>query len=69
MPVDCSSGIIELNASVSQLNDLTQANAANAEQSSASDAELRDGDRLEIYRPLLLDPMQARRLRAQRQRN
>lgn len=33
------------------------------------DAVLRDGDRLEIYRPLLLDPMQARRLRAQRQRN
>jgi uncharacterized protein len=24
---------------------------------------LRDGDRVEIYRPLLLDPMQARRLR------
>jgi putative ubiquitin-RnfH superfamily antitoxin RatB of RatAB toxin-antitoxin module len=25
---------------------------------------LRDGDRVEVYRPLLLDPMQARRRRA-----
>ena len=25
---------------------------------------LRDGDRVEIYRPLLIDPMQARRIRA-----
>lgn len=34
------------------------------------DAEqaLRDGDRLEIYRPLLVDPMQARRVRAVRQK-
>ena len=28
---------------------------------------LRDGDRVEIYRPLEVDPMQARRLRAQSQ--
>jgi len=28
---------------------------------------LREGDRVEIYRPLQLDPMQARRLRAERQ--
>lgn len=31
------------------------------------DALLREGDRVEIYRPLLLDPMQARRLRAESQ--
>lgn len=28
------------------------------------DALLRDGDRVEIYRPLQLDPMEARRMRA-----
>lgn len=27
---------------------------------------LRDGDRVEVYRPLRIDPMQARRLRAER---
>lgn len=30
----------------------------------APDHVLQDGDRIEIYRPLLLDPMEARRLRA-----
>lgn len=30
------------------------------------DQPLRDGDRIEIYRPLLIDPKQARRQRAQR---
>jgi putative ubiquitin-RnfH superfamily antitoxin RatB of RatAB toxin-antitoxin module len=29
---------------------------------------LADGDRVEIYRPLLIDPMEARRLRQRRQR-
>lgn len=29
---------------------------------------LRDGDRIEIYKPLLIDPKHARRLRALRQR-
>lgn len=29
---------------------------------------LHDGDRVEIYRPLLIDPMDARRLRAQSQK-
>ncbi len=32
----------------------------------ALDARLRDGDRVEIYRPLAMDPNEARRLRAQR---
>jgi uncharacterized protein len=32
------------------------------------DAALRDGDRVEIYRPLLVEPMQARRARHARQR-
>ena len=32
----------------------------------APDARLRDGDRVEIYRPLLADPKDARRQRAQR---
>jgi putative ubiquitin-RnfH superfamily antitoxin RatB of RatAB toxin-antitoxin module len=30
----------------------------------APDQVLRDGDRIEIYRPLVLDPMEARRRRA-----
>ena len=34
----------------------------------APDARLRDGDRLELLRPLQADPKDARRLRAQRQR-
>ena len=32
------------------------------------DANLRDGDRVEIYRPLVIDPKQARLLRAKRVR-
>jgi putative ubiquitin-RnfH superfamily antitoxin RatB of RatAB toxin-antitoxin module len=35
---------------------------------SHADAPLRDGDRVEVYRPLLVDPMVARRLRAQARR-
>lgn len=31
-----------------------------------ADARLRDGDRVEIYRPLLVDPKEARRRRARR---
>lgn len=31
------------------------------------DTPLRDGDRVEIYRPLAVDPKEARRLRARRQ--
>lgn len=34
----------------------------------AADAPLRDGDRLELLRPLQLDPKEARRLRATRAR-
>ena len=34
----------------------------------ALDAALRDGDRVEIYRPLMVDPKEARRLRAREQR-
>ena len=33
----------------------------------AADAPLREQDRVEIYRPLQVDPMQARRLRQQQQ--
>jgi uncharacterized protein len=32
----------------------------------ALDARLREGDRVEIYRPLVMDPNEARRLRARR---
>lgn len=35
----------------------------------ALDAGLRDGDRIEIYRPLKIDPKQARLLRAERAKN
>jgi len=34
----------------------------------AADQPLRDRDRVEVYRPLLIDPMQARRRRQQQQR-
>lgn len=34
----------------------------------ALDANLRDGDRIEIYRPLIIDPKQARVLRAKTQK-
>ena len=34
----------------------------------SQDALLRDGDRVEIYRPLLIDPKDARRLRARGKR-
>ena len=34
----------------------------------AREHELRDGDRLEIYRPLKVDPMTARRQRAEEQK-
>lgn len=34
----------------------------------AADARLRDGDRVELLRPLQADPKDARRLRAERQR-
>lgn len=30
---------------------------------------LEEGDRVEVYRPLVLDPMEARRLRAKQQQN
>jgi putative ubiquitin-RnfH superfamily antitoxin RatB of RatAB toxin-antitoxin module len=33
----------------------------------ALDANLQDGDRIEIYRPLIIDPKQARALRAKSQ--
>ena len=33
----------------------------------SSDARLADGDRVEVYRPLKIDPKQARRQRARRQ--
>ncbi|MDE2428377.1 MAG: RnfH family protein [Burkholderiales bacterium] len=33
------------------------------------DAELHEGDRIEIYRPLIADPMEARRRRAKKQIN
>jgi len=32
----------------------------------AADAQLRDGDRIELYRPLKIDPKEARRLRAKK---
>ena len=34
----------------------------------ASDSPLRDGDRIELYRPLKIDPKQARRRRAEKQK-
>jgi putative ubiquitin-RnfH superfamily antitoxin RatB of RatAB toxin-antitoxin module len=37
-------------------------------RAAALDAPLADGDRVEIYRPLLMDPKEARRRRAQRRK-
>ena len=37
-------------------------------RSVALEAELAEGDRVEIYRPLMMDPKEARRLRAGRRR-
>jgi len=34
----------------------------------AADSPLRDGDRIELYRPLKIDPKQARRRRAEKQK-
>lgn len=59
-----ASGVIEAFAEVSQDSPL----GVYGERVECQ-AALRDGDRLEIYRPLLLDPMQARRKRAERQRS
>ena len=35
-------------------------------KAATADAELRDGDRIELYRPLIADPKEARRLRAKK---
>jgi putative ubiquitin-RnfH superfamily antitoxin RatB of RatAB toxin-antitoxin module len=46
--------------------DLDQVNLGIFGQVVSPDAGLRDGDRVEIYRPLTAEPKQARRERAQR---
>jgi putative ubiquitin-RnfH superfamily antitoxin RatB of RatAB toxin-antitoxin module len=46
--------------------DLDQVNLGIFGQVVSPDAGLRDGDRVEIYRPLIAEPKQARRERAQR---
>ncbi|AAO90809.1 RnfH family protein [Coxiella burnetii] len=45
---------------------LSQAIVGIHNKRTALDAGLRDGDRIEIYRPLTMDPKQARLLRAKR---
>ncbi len=47
---------------------LSQADAGIWGRRAGLDACLRDGDRVELYRPLLCDPKEARRLRHRRQR-
>jgi putative ubiquitin-RnfH superfamily antitoxin RatB of RatAB toxin-antitoxin module len=37
-------------------------------QLAPAEAKLKDGDRVEVYRPLLISPMEARRLRAKRKK-
>ena len=37
-------------------------------QIAPEEATLKDGDRVEVYRPLLISPMEARRLRAKRKK-
>lgn len=37
-------------------------------QLASEDTKLKDGDRIEVYRPLLITPMEARRLRAKRKK-
>lgn len=59
-----ASGMLTRHASI----DLTRQRVGVWGRLSELDALLRDGDRVEIYRPLLIEPMQARRLRHARQR-
>ena len=58
-----SSGVLERHPEI----DLGSARFGIWGQLRALDAPLRDGDRIEIYRPLQVDPMEARRLRQRRQ--
>ncbi len=56
-----SSGILERFPDI----DLTHNKVGIFGQQASLDALLREGDRVEVYRPLLIDPKQARRVRAQ----
>jgi uncharacterized protein len=58
-----SSGVLERHPEI----DLCSARVGIWGRLRALDAPLRDGDRIEIYRPLQVDPMEARRLRQRRQ--
>jgi putative ubiquitin-RnfH superfamily antitoxin RatB of RatAB toxin-antitoxin module len=58
-----SSGMLERHPEI----DLRSARFGIWGQLRALDAPLRDGDRVEVYRPLRVDPMEARRLRQRRQ--
>jgi putative ubiquitin-RnfH superfamily antitoxin RatB of RatAB toxin-antitoxin module len=58
-----SSGVLERHPEI----DLGSARFGIWGQLRALDAALRDGDRIEVYRPLQVDPMEARRLRQRRQ--
>lgn len=48
--------------------DLAKAAVGIFSKKAALDDLLQEGDRIEIYRPLLIDPKEARRLRAERKR-
>ena len=58
-PAACCSGIRELDPTGGAAGSASGARLATPQQ------PLRDGDRVELYRPLLIDPKEARRLRQQ----
>lgn len=49
--------------------DLSTAKIGIFSQAAQLEDGLHDGDRIEIYRPLTIDPMQKRRIKAQQQKN
>ena len=59
-----ASGLLERHPEI----DLTQQRVGVWGRTRSPAEPLHDGDRVELYRPLLVDPKQARRLRARRQR-
>ncbi len=59
------SGILEQHAEI----DLTKNKIGIYSEVVALDTKVSAGDRIEIYRPLNIDPIEARRLRAQKNKN
>ena len=59
-----ASGVLERFASI----DVSRCEVGVWGRATTLEARLAQGDRVELYRPLVMDPMQARRLRATRRK-